>query len=129
MIRYHKSKLLLCECCSYNIIHYSYTTENKVINLRCILIFVYFPDKSEFSAFLVAHDGGTNYQIIHKYQAEKILFLHPHNFHALKYPPYHIYHISHTLFIFIIFFILPALKVNSECDKKVNKYEIKYIHS
>ena len=36
------------------------------------------------------------------------LVLRPHNFHALKYPPYQIFHISHALLIFIIFLILPT---------------------
>jgi hypothetical protein len=52
-----------------------------------------------------------NNQIIRKHQREKnFLILHPHNFHALKYPPYQIFHISHGLLNFIIFLILPATK-------------------
>ena len=43
-------------------------------------------------------------------QKKKISVLHPHNFHALKYPPYQIFHISHALLIFIIFLTLPATK-------------------
>jgi len=84
----------------------------------------------EHTHLLAAQLGVTNNQIIHKQKTKIIAVLHPHNFHALKYPPYKIVHISHALLIFIVFLILPATEsLFCVWQKKITKVEINYTES
>jgi hypothetical protein len=62
----------------------------------------------------------SNKQNIQKYQKEKTLVFHPHNFHALKYLPYKIFRISHASFIFINFLTLPASERVFRVCPKIN---------